>query len=315
MTQMKFTKSLKLSLTCWKTMLKGLVMQLCVLFFVVALSVFAFGSFANEVLTAFQEVGISQTIANAVQTVVTGNLTSQAITRYVNELAQGFAGVIDEIPNLFNRIEFAYLIFVLILCLFYFLVKLPSMPVNYSIGEFMQTNAKRPITWYVFKKLSKNLGYVGYRMIYEGVFNMLIVFSFVGFYIMSSIVLSHYAFYFALFIAIVLFTAKSTLLAFWLPALTTNEWSVRRSMSQGIANVATCFWHVFYKFIVVNVIALEAVILLNYFFPHQVTVAVSMLLLFIAGYVNQCIGMVEYFEATNRKYFYKKLKSFDEVMA
>ena len=312
---MKFTKALRLSLTCWRTMLKSLVMQLCVLFLVVALSVFLFGNLTTEVLTAFENMGVSQTLSDFVQSVVSGTLTSQAITRYVAELTEGLSGVIEAIPNLFNRIEFAYAIFVLILCLLYVLVTLPSMPVNYALGEFMQTNAKRPITWYVFKKLRKNIGYVCYRMIYEGIFNMLILFSFVGFYIMSSIVMSHYAVYFALFIAIVLFSAKSTLLAFWLPTLTTNEWSVRRSMSQGIATVITRFWHVFYKLIIVNVIALEVVILLNYFFPHQATVAVSLLLLFVASYVNQCISMVEYFDATERKYFYKKLKSFDEVMA
>jgi len=312
---MKFTKALRLSLSCWNTMVKGLVMQLCVLFLMVALSVFLFGNLTTEVLTAFENLGVLNTVSDALQSIVSGTLTSQAITQYVDKLSQGIAGVIEAIPNLFNRIEFAYAIFVLILCVMYMLVTLPSMPVNYALGEFMQTNAKRPITWYVFKKLGINLGYVSYRMIYAGIFNMLIVFSFVGFYILSSVVLSHYAFYFALFMAIVLLSAKSTFFAFWLPTLTTEGLSVRRSMSQGIATVITRFWHVFYKIIIVNVITLELIIVLAYFFPHQAMVAVSVVLLLIAGYVTQCIGMVEYFEATRRKYFYKKLRSFDEVVA
>ena len=281
----------------------------------VALSVFLFGNLTTEVLTAFENLGVLNTVSDALQSIVSGTLTSQAITQYVDKLSQGIAGVIEAIPNLFNRIEFAYAIFVLILCVMYMLVTLPSMPVNYALGEFMQTNAKRPITWYVFKKLGINLGYVSYRMIYAGIFNMLIVFSFVGFYILSSVVLSHYAFYFALFMAIVLLSAKSTFFAFWLPTLTTEGLSVRRSMSQGIATVITRFWHVFYKIIIVNVITLELIIVLAYFFPHQAMVAVSVVLLLIAGYVTQCIGMVEYFEATRRKYFYKKLRSFDEVVA
>ena len=182
---MKFTKALRLSLSCWNTMVKGLVMQLCVLFLMVALSVFLFGNLTTEVLTAFENLGVLNTVSDALQSIVSGTLTSQAITQYVDKLSQGIAGVIEAIPNLFNRIEFAYAIFVLILCVMYMLVTLPSMPVNYALGEFMQTNAKRPITWYVFKKLGINLGYVSYRMIYAGIFNMLIVFSFVGFYILS----------------------------------------------------------------------------------------------------------------------------------
>ena len=312
---MKFTKALRLSLTCWKTMLKGLVMQLCTLFFMVAVSVFLFGNLTTEILTELENMGISQTISNLMQSMVSGTLTAEMVTQFVSELSNGISGVIDAIPNLFNRIEFAYLIFVLILCLLYILVTLPSMPINYAIGEFMQTNAKRPITWYVFKKFKQNMGYVGYRMIFEGVFNMLILFSFVGFYILSSIVLSHYALYFALFVAIVLLSAKSTLLAFWLPTLTTTNLPTRRSMSQGIATVITRFWHVFYKIIIVYVIAMELVVLLNYFWLHEVTVIVSLALLFVAGYVVKCICMVEYFDATNRKFFYKKLKSFDDVVA
>ncbi len=296
-------------------MLKGLMMQLFMLFLVVALMVFLFGNLTTEVLTAFETMGVSQTISDAVQSIVSGTLTSQTVTQLVSDLSQGIAGVIDAIPNLFNRIESAYAIFVLIVCLMYVLVTLPSMPVNYELTEFMQTNAKRPIIWYVFKKLGKNFGYVGYRMIYDGIFNMLILFSFVGFYIMSSIVLSHYAVYFSLFIAVVLFTAKTTLMSFWLPTLTTSDLSVRNSMSQSIATVITRFWHVFYKLIIVYIVALEVIVLLNYFFPHQITVAVSLLLMFITGYVTQCVSMVEYFEATGKKYFCKKLKSFDEVVA
>lgn len=312
---MKFTKSLRLSLTCWKTMVKGLLMQLLVLFLVVALSVFLFGNLTTEIITAFENLGISKTISDTVQSIVSHTLTLDTISQLVSDLAKGVGGVIESIPNLFNRIEFAYVIFVLILCLMYFLITLPSMPVNYALGEFMQTNAKRPITWYVFKKLGKNLAYVGYRMIYEGIFNMLIFFSFVGFYITSSIVLSHYALYFALFIALVLYSAKTTFFAFWLPTLTTNEISVRRSMSQSIATVITRFWHVFYKIIIVQVVTLEVILLLNYFMPHPLTVALSLVLLSISNYVTQCVSMVEYFEATGKNYFYKKLKSFDEVMA
>ncbi|MCM1043535.1 MAG: hypothetical protein NC350_04945 [Corallococcus sp.] len=306
---MRFGKAFGLSATCWKLMVKTVVCQVLLIALVIALCLLIVGGLFETVMTAVNEIRFAEAVETVVDGIKSGNFNGDILGQAADILLQDFGKVLEQLPQLFGRMELAYLMLILIYVACRMLVASSDIAVYCSLGEFMTTNYIRPFTWYFVKKLGKSFRFVLLQAVTAILLDFVIIFSTVGFSLLL-LPFGSWTFVPALVLGIALYAMRLTLLSLWAPSIVMENVGVGKGLGNGFASVTKCFWSVYVKtFAVVCVMAIVTVGA-NWLLPSAITAAVTAAIDLIAFYLLKCVNMVEYFESKQLPYFYKKLKMF-----
>lgn len=306
---MLLNKSFVLAANNWKVMIKALTCQLIILALVVACCFLIFGSVTDNIINVFAAGGWDQFLSDTVKSIADASFNG-------NDFASGLATCIDKtqeaieaIPNMWNTVEVSYISFLAICLLYRVLISFSDVAVSFQLNEFMTSNAERPFVWFFFKKFWESLAFSSLQMLVTLPLDFLVVLGSTGVCLIFVLTLKWWSIIPALLIFLVLYSARQAYLAFWLPAIAAEETKISQALKKGLATIPYRFWHVFWKnFVIIVVMAIIAVVGVVFVRNNVLKVVVSFVPNLILFFLLKCINFVEYFEATHRPYFYRRVE-------
>ncbi len=305
---MRFAKSLRLSVSCWPVMLKGLFAQLLIIALVVAVAFLLFGPLVSDIVALADQLQLGELVSDTVISIADGSFNASEFSEVLEtKLAEIKAGI-EAIPNMWNRVEVSYVILIIIVCVYRMMVSGADVAVACQLEEFMTSNASRPFTWFFFKKSGKSFKFVLMQFIISFPLDLIVAFSTIGFYLLFLITFRWWTIFPAVAIALVMYAVRQTVFAFWLPSIASEETSVSASLTNGLSKIPGDFFRVFFKTFLI-ILVMEAVsICLTVFLKDKVLgVAISAVVNLLGFFLIKCVNMVEYFETCGKAYFYKRV--------
>ncbi len=303
-----FKKALVLSAYNWKVMLKALVCQVLILASVAALCFLIFGGLVEDCLQIFSDVNLGVFLSETIQSIMNAEFDINEFSAKLSEVVEQTRDAIESIPNIWNRVEVSYVACICLFLLYRMLVSFSDLSAGYQIQEFMTSNARRPFLWYFVKKFTDSLKFVCLQTLLALPLDIFVILVSLGICVSFAIFIGWRSVIPAIVVLLILYSARHAYFAFWLPTATTEDLSVSESLTKGVSLIPYRFWNVFWKtFVIVCVMA--ACISLSLVFTQNSVIkfilcTVPNLVLF---FILKCVNFVEYFTATNRAFFYKKV--------
>lgn len=305
---MLLNKALILSANNWKVMVKALIFQVLILALLVALCFLIFGGIVNDIISVSTAGGWDDFFRDTVQSIADGTFDG---TTFAQQLAQSIdktQAAIEAIPNMWNRVEFSYITCIILVILYRMLISFSDVAVSFQIAEFMTSNTERPFTWFVVKKFGESCSFIFRQMLLALPLDLLVVIGSTGLSLIFVLTLRWWSIIPAAIIALFMYSARHAYLAFWLPSLVTEGKNVRQSCINGLTVIPRRFWHVFWKtFVVILLMACISLVSLLYIDNALLKLAVGTVPNLCLFFILKCINLVEYFQTTNKPYFYKKV--------
>ena len=303
-------KSLSIASCNLKVLLKSLFCQLLVLALILAFLVTAFGSVANDVLRVISDSKVTDFINSTISAVFDGSFDSATFTSELNTLINTLQQSVGSIRFPWGgSVTLAYFVIAITLLVYRLMVSYTDVTVACQIEEFMTSNAKRPFSWFLFKKQGRTFAFACLQLIFTLPLDILIVCGSLGLYLLFLIPFGWWTIIPVALLLILLYTVRQTFFAFCLPAVASEEGSVSKGFKDGLSQIPYRFWHVFWKNLIVIcvmlVISVLSILYINNGWVQTVALTVPNFILF---YVIKCINFVEYFEANKRPYFYKNMQ-------
>lgn len=302
-----FGKSLSVAACNWKVLLKSLVCQTIVLALCLAVVSSFWGGAISDLIGLMQNGTIVNFVNDTIKSVADGSFDANVFADNFNKVIAAVGNEVAEIAKEFGNLNLTVLVAFCLLVAYRMLVAVTDVTVECQLDEFLTSNASRPFSWFFFKKHGETWKFMLLQTAFALPLDALIIFGCAGFYLMFAIMLSWWAIIPVAILALVLYTARLTLFAFTLPAVATEKnMKTGDAFRSGISLVVKRFWRVFAKnFVVVILIATMFVVSVlfvdNTFWAAFLSVAPG----FVLFFVLKCINICEYFEATDRPYFYK----------
>lgn len=303
---MRLRNAFRISGNCWGLLIKTLILQVLIIAIVVALSVLLFADIVPVILDVLSKLDLGNFLANTVNSIVEGTFDAQQFADQLVQIIEEIRLAIEGMPNFINRLELSYIFMFVIVCVFKMLIAAPDITVAMSLNEFMTTNSKRPFTWYFFKKFWVGFRFALLQFLVTFPLDLVVIFASLGFYFLFLITLKWWTVIPAAIIALVLYSLRFSMYAFWLPGIA-DGLTVTGALKNNFSKIAGNFWRVFLKNFVVLAILAVLLTVVNYFIASQVTAILSALVSLVGFYFIKCINMVEYFESQNKPYFSKKI--------
>lgn len=312
---MQFIKALGVSVHNWKVMVKAIFCQLLIIALVVTVASLLFSNLFLQIVDILESLQLGEFFRSVVTSISEGTFNSNEFAAQLQQIIEDVSDAIEKLPNFMNRVEFSYIIAIVIMCIYRMLLAATDVTVAYQLNEFMSSNARRPFTWYFFKKFGQSFRFTLLQFVICAPLDGLILFGMAGFYVMFVVTFKWWAIFPAILLGIALYTLRHVLMSFWLPTIATSgNNSVTQCLRDGIAKLMYHFWQVYWKNLVVllTVVALSVLIIFNTrYLPegiNQSTVAAigTSVVSLIGFFVIKCINMAEFYKANNRPFFYKR---------
>jgi hypothetical protein len=291
----------------WPLLIKSLFAQMLILALIVALCFVFFYDVSKTVVDLVEELGLVDVVMDTITQIADQTFNSADFAVLLEEKIAQVTDAIERLPNLFNRVEFAYFMAILAICLYRMLISSADMTVMHSLKEFMTTNAKRPFIWYYVKKANDSFRFVLLQFLIAFPLDLIIFFGSCGFYLLFLVSFKWWTIYPAISLALFMYSFRHALFAFWLPAIAVNDCGAREGFRIGIRQITGRLWSVFlYTFVVT--LCMLAVWLLTYFFlPATLATILASLVSFIGFFILKAINLVYFFESNNMPYFSEKV--------
>ena len=301
-------KSLSLAAFNWKVLLKSIVYQILLLALMLALGFTLFGNLIDDLIRVINDNHISDFLYRAINAIVGGEFDSATFTEELSEVIKNWHDGIASLRHPFGVMELTYILFVLIVVLYRLLVSLTDVSVACQLDEFMTSNASRPFTWFFFKKQGKTWKFALLQTALALPLDALILTGSVGFYLLFLIAFNWWTIIPVCVIAILMYAVRLTVFAFCLPAVVNDELHTRDAFKSGMALIIKRFWRVFWKtLIVVCVMVVISVLSILYISNTWVKTFLLTVPNFVLFFYLKCVNIVDYFQAENRPFFYKRV--------
>ena len=301
-------KPLKLASHNWKVLIKSIVYQALLLALVIALGSLIFGNLFDELYRVLRASEIKDFLYNTVNSIFSAEFNSE---QFATELGKVIANMQDSISNVnmpFGGVTLSYVVFVVILVVYRLLVSLTDVACDCQLEEFMTANAERPFIWFFIKKQGRTWQFVLLQTALVLPLDILIVCGSVGFYLMFLIAFNWWTIIPVLLIALLFYVIRQTLFAFCLPAVVCEDMPTSKAFAFGLSKIMTRFWHVFWKTLVVMCLMVAiAVVSLMFITNPIVSTIVLTVPNFVLFFYLKCVYIIEYFQADNRPFFYKRV--------
>lgn len=300
-------KPLSLSLRNIKVLLKALVCQIIILALVIALGFLLFGNFIEDVMALIDSSNLKDFASQTIMSIVSGTFDSKTFTAELADVIENLQKSILEIDNFWGSVELTYFALIAMLCAYRILVALPDVAAACQLDEYMTSQSTRPFTWFFVKKQGRTWKFVLMQFCLAFPLDVLIATGCIGFYLLFLVAFNWWTIIPVLILLVILYSIRITFTAFCLPAVCCeDEKPSSTAFKNGLSLVISRFWHVFWKnFIIVAVIVTLSTVSLLYVENPYLSVAISTVPNFILFFVIKCVNMIEYFNASERPYFYK----------
>lgn len=303
---MTFNKILSLSAHNWKVMLKALFCQVVILALILALGFLVFGGVLDELVKVVQAGGWGDFISETVISISDGTFSGTAFSGSLAYCIEQTRAAIESIPNMWDRVEWSYISVIVLFLVYRMLVSFSDVPVSFQLYEYMTSNTARPFTWYFVKKFGESCRFVLLQTVISVLLDLLIVAGGVTICLVFVTMLKWWTIIPGILITVFLYSMRQAYCAFWLPSIATENMGIRQSLINGLTVIPKRFWRVFWKtfliIVVMAAITVVSVVFLDDYVAKLILATVPNLCLF---FLLKCVNMAEYFEATERPYFFK----------
>lgn len=301
-------KSIVLAAFNWKVLIKSILFQILLVALVLALGYTIFGNLVDDLIRVINDNHIADFAADTINAIIEGEFDSALFTTRLNEVISNLQDGISSLRHPYGVVELTYILFVVILIIYRLLVSLTDVAVVCQLDEFMTSNATRPFTWFFFKKQGRTWQFALLQASLTLPLDVLIVTGSVGFYLLFLIAFNWWTIIPVGIIALLLYAVRLTLFAFCLPAVVCEELSTREAFKRGLSLIVNRFWRVFWKtLIVVCIMAVLSVLSIMYIGNTWITSVAVTVPNFILYFYLKCVNIVDYFQADNRPFFYKRV--------
>ena len=292
----------------WKAMLKGLLCQIVILALMSALALMIFGGLVEEIVGALSSVDFSEISQDIFQAMQNNTFDAEQFSQQLSQIIAEIRTAVETIPNVWNRVEVSYVVCFLLLFVYRLLISLTDVAVAFEVQEFMTSNASRPFTWYFVKKFWESLQFSAVQMLLTLPLDAMILIFSGAIYLLLAWIIGVWAMIPAIVMFIVMYTARHTLLAFWLPSIASDELKVRQSLTKGVSAIPYRFGQVFWQTLLIT-IGMVAISLVSITYIHNsiLKIIVATVPNFLLFFLLKCVNLVEYFECSNRPYFSKNV--------
>ena len=307
---MILSKTFKIAISNWSTLLKSLIFQLCSLALFVAGASFVFGPLAEDVINAFQSNGVNDTIAHTLQSLTQGTFN---VEHFLNEdlktLVLSIKTSIESVPNMWNRVEISVGICVVVFLISRFFGSFTDVAAGCQIDEFMSSNAERPFLWFLFKKFGRSVAFVGLQMLLAIVVDTLIIGASVAMAVICTFIFGWWAIIPVLVIGVLLYAIRHSLMAFCLPSVVHSDPAkVGVSFGEGLSLSIKNFGKIFPRtLLLISVLTLTSAVAYLFNENRILALAISAAINFVLFFVVKCLNFVLYYEVNNYPYFFKRL--------
>lgn len=301
-------KSLSLASFNWRVLLKSILCQILLLALVLALGFTIFGNLIDDLIKLFNDNHISDFVSETIGAIVAGEFDSAHFTTQLNEVISNWQDGITSVRHPFGVVELTYILFVAIFVLYRMLVSVTDVTVECQLEEFMTSNASRPFSWFFFKKQGRTWQFVLLQTAFCLPLDILVVTGSIGFYLLFLIAFNWWTIIPVCVIALLMYTVRLTFFSCCLPAVACEAMPTRDAFKHGLSVAIKRFWHVFWKtLIVVCVMVVLSVLSIMYIENTWVKTVVSTVPNFVLYFYLKCVNIIEYFQADNRPFFYKRI--------
>lgn len=306
---MLLNKSFVLAANNWKVMIKALVCQLIILALVVACCFLIFGGVTDDIINVFAAGGWDRFFSDTVKSIADASFNGNDFASELATCIEQTQAAIEAIPNIWNTVEVSYISFFVICLLYRVLISFSDVAVSFQLNEFMTSNAERPFVWFFFKKFWESWAFSLLQTAVTLPLDFLVVLGSTSVCLIFVLTLKWWSIIPALLIFLLLYSARQSYFAFWLPAVATDELKIPQALNKGLSTIPYRFWHVFWKnFVTVVVMAAIAVVGVVFVKNNVLKIVVSVVPNLILFFLLKCVNFVEYFEATHRPYFYRRVE-------
>ena len=303
-------KPLLLASHNWKVLLKSILYQALLLALVIALGYVVFGDLVDDLIKIFNENNVKDFVYNTINALVAGEFDSAQFATELSGLISDMQQSISSLKLPWGGVTLSYVLFGVIFVAYRLLVSLTDVAAGCQLEEFMTSNAERPFSWYFVKKQGKSWKFVLLQTALVLPFDILIICGSVGFYLLFLFALKWWAIIPVAILALLFYVARLSIFSFCLPSVVCQEeMSTRKAFKLGMSKAMTRFWHVFWKTLIV-VCLMAAISVISIMFVDNALVSTALITIpnFVLFFYLKCINMVEYFQADNRPYFYKRVE-------
>ncbi len=304
---MTLSKSLRLSACNWKVLLKSVFSQAVIFAVVLALAATMFGGVIGQVADAFAKSGVVDFIKETIADIASGAFDPSEFADGVQGIVVAFQNALREVQNDWGYIEWTYLLFLVVIFVYRMLISVTDVTVGCQLEEFMTSNATRPFSWFFFKKQGETWMFTALQTIFVMPIDMAIFFGCLGFYLVFLITFRWWTIIPIAVVGLLMYAARVTMFAFCLPAVVTEkDKSTGEAFRYGLSTVFRCFGRVYWKnLLLVTLVAAIFVPAMLFIKDPYIMATVGVLPNFILFFIQKNINMCEYFEATERPYFFK----------
>ncbi|MCM1195292.1 MAG: hypothetical protein NC332_05105 [Firmicutes bacterium] len=301
-------KPLALASYNWKVLIKSLICQILVSVLMLSFAVTVFGTLANDILRVISESNLRDFINATVSSIMNGSFNSADFTSELNAILSNLQDGIQSIRYPWGGATLSYILFFLALLVYRLFVSYSDVTVACQLEEFMTSNAARPFTWFLLKKQGKTWKFSCIQLLCTLPLDIIIVAGCLGIYILFLVAFGWWTIIPTCVLLLLLYTARQTFFAFCLPAVVCEDMGTNKAFKQGVSAVVNRFWHIFWKtLIVMTVMVAVTLVAIMYINNSIVCTAVVAICSFVLFFYVKCINIIEYFEANNRPYFYKRI--------
>ena len=301
-------KPIRLALHNWKVLLKSILYQALLLALIVALGNVIFGNLFEDITRILRENHVRDFLYNTVNSIFSAELNSEQFAADLTELIATVQQSISTVDAPWVNASLSYALFIVMLVVYRMLVALTDVACDCQLDEFMTSNAERPFIWFFVKKQGRSWQFVLLQTALALPMDILIIFGSMGFYLTFLIAFRWWTIIPVAIIALILYVIRQTLFAFCLPSVVCEDMSTRKAFKHGLSKIVNRFWHVFWKTLIV-VCLMVGISLVSLMFIQNTIVSTIVLTVpnFILFFYLKCVYIVEYFQADNRPYFYKRV--------
>ena len=301
-------KPLKLASHNWKVLIKSIAYQALLLALMLALGSLIFGNLFDDIIRLVRENDIKDFLYNTVNSIFAAEFNSEQFSKELAEMIANMQEAISSVRLPFGGATLSYVLFVVILVIYRILVSLTDVACDCQLEEFMTANAERPFTWFFIKKQGASWKFVLLQTALVLPLDILIACGSVGFYLMFLIAFNWWTIIPVLLIALLFYVIRQTLFAFCLPAVVCDDLPTRIAYPLGLSKIMTRFWQVFWKTLVVMCLMVGIAVVSLMFIDNPIVSTITLTVPnFILFFYLKCVYIVEYFQADNRPYFYKRV--------
>lgn len=292
----------------WKVLLKSIFCQILILALVLALGFTIFGNLIGDIMRVVNENQVLDLISKMINSIMSGEFDGAVFTEELNQVVTSVRDGIAQLRHPFGVMELTYVLFVVIVVLYRLLVSATDVTVTCQLDEFMTSNASRPFTWFFIKKQAQTWQFALLQTALTLPLDVLIVTGSLGFYLVFLLAFNWWTIIPVCVLAILLYAVRLTYFAFCLPAVVCSGLNTRGAFKHGLSQIVHRFWRVFWKtLIVVCLIMVVSVLSIMYISNTWVMTVVLTIPNFVLFFYLKCINIVEYFQADNRPFFYKRV--------